>query len=525
MHSGNPSVELVRSSSTACHHHPPPEKALEKNEKMAELDVISGALALHLGGARSGRQHGKMSDVQFRTLVEEGAEMFGKFSKDKEFSQLALEWKTVMVQFQKKMIELLGIWKRIRQISRDFLRRFEELSLANGDTNAKFPLSMKYHLIYVFTDELRGKGLEAHSAWSSESTTTVYRKIYFIVHDCVKAFNYPPSVAKPHVLLALKNGGDEEVDKFDDQQGPKLLHDDDEEMDVLQSSLASVPPFIEPVVPMTPGLLRVWKKEQQPYQEGQRQPFPFPKDTDITMKAKWMRTIIAFYKKFVVVEDCPHLQLVSAGGGVVSADQRKGWTTKGAGVRKGTNMFLTGTVYKVSTIFRDFPLHKNRVVDLGNGWCLKGEDGIDFWQFANTGGAAQCNLRFTPASTAHPPMAVICQNVGIFQPIVAMYALPRGRQPSERVALNEQTLAAATPKTPSALEMACSAQHNTKRKRHDVEGSAASKLGTSPPISHSLSLSLNLNLNLTLTLTPPHHPPPPVAPSSRHRQLVPPEHP
>ena len=81
------------------------------------------------------------------------------------------EWKTVMVQFQKKMIELLGIWKRIRQISRDFLRRFEELSLANGDTDAKFPLSMEYHLIYVFTDELRGKGLEAHSAWSSESTS------------------------------------------------------------------------------------------------------------------------------------------------------------------------------------------------------------------------------------------------------------------------------------------------------------------------------------------------------------------
>ena len=353
------------------------------------------------------------------------------------------------------------------------MRRFEELSLANGDANAMFPLSMEYHLIYVFTDELRGKGIEPHSTWSTQSTTTVYRKIYFIVHDCVKSFN-DRSVAKPVVLLALRNG-DEELDEIG-EQGPKLLHDDGEEMAVLQSSLARAPPFIESVVPMTRGILEVWKREQQPYQEGQRQPFPFPKETEFTMKAKWMRTIIAFFKNFVVTEECSHLQLVSAGGGVVSADQRKGWTTKGAGVRTGTNIFLTGTVYKVSTIFRDFPLHKNRVVDLGNGWCLKGEDGIDFWQFANTGAAAQCNLRFSPASTAHPPMAVICQNVGIFQPIVAMYALPRGRLPSERVALNEQTLAAATPKTPSALEMACSA--------HDRPGLPASFLRRAVSRSH-----------------------------------------
>ena len=83
---------------------------------MAESVIVAGALALHLGGASSGR-HGRLSDVEFRNLVEEGANLFVEYSKDKKFCQHAIEWKTLMVTFQKKMMELLGTWTRIRQCS------------------------------------------------------------------------------------------------------------------------------------------------------------------------------------------------------------------------------------------------------------------------------------------------------------------------------------------------------------------------------------------------------------------------
>jgi len=137
---------------------------------------------MHLGGASSSGRHGSTSELKMKALVEEGSNLFAEYSKDKIFCGLTFEWKKIMVVFQTKM----GAWKRIRVTSRAFLRRFQEISNAKGITNAKFPQSMEYHLMYVFTAELRDKGMESHSPWSSETATTVYEKNYYIVHQCVK---------------------------------------------------------------------------------------------------------------------------------------------------------------------------------------------------------------------------------------------------------------------------------------------------------------------------------------------------
>ena len=50
---------------------------------MAESVVV---VALHLGGASSGRR-GRLSDVQFRTLVEDGAKMFVEFASQRSAKQ------------------------------------------------------------------------------------------------------------------------------------------------------------------------------------------------------------------------------------------------------------------------------------------------------------------------------------------------------------------------------------------------------------------------------------------------------
>ena len=386
---------------------------------------------------------------KFQMLLSEGAEMFNDLCKDSMVAKRFETWSAVMVTFQKELIRLVGTWKRLRKAARDFLQRYKEIKESEGETNVQIPHCMELHLHVTFTDVFRKNGIELEAAWSSETKTTVYRKVYRIVYDCVKEFNNPTAV-----VVELEDGEGE------------LFHDavDYDEVPFPPDLLQNPFNFIDPPE-IDSGILRAYKARMKTPREGLRVPFDIPQPNDMSRTAKFMKEVFKFWDKIKTVDECTHLRAVSAGGGVVAEDQKKGLATGCEGLRSGATLFLTGVLMKISTIQKDYPLQMNRVVGMGNGWCLMGEAGVDKWPFANSGGTAHFNFRFHPNSNVVLPTAVMCKDVGIHSPLLGLYTVVKVREPSVRVIDNAKAVAAAPPKTPSQHELDCSTQRVNRRSK------------------------------------------------------------
>ena len=410
-----------------------------------------------------------MTKVNFQKLQAEGAQMFGGLCEDSELRRCYIVWSGVMVTFQKELIKIMGTYTRVRKAAKAFLTRFKEIKTLEGKPHAEFPQCLEIHLLVKFSEELRAQGVVLESSWSSETKITSYKKMYHIVHDVVKKFNESLAVA---VL------GDE-----DDGDDANLFHDGADDFVPFPQDLFENPfEFITPPE-MDVGVMRAWKTRTKTLYEGLRLPFEIPKDNDMFKSAIYMRALFKFYDDaLVVVEECDFLQGVSAGGGVVSADQRRGLATAGYGLKKGAQLILTGVVKKISTIRSECPENLNRVVDMSNGWCLMGEEGVDKWPFANNGGQAYCNFRFCQPSPKFPSMAVMCKDVGIHSPVLGLYTVVKVREPSVRVIDNAKAVAAAPPKTPSQHELDCSTQRVDRRKQSKWRSVIISIPSPPPPL-------------------------------------------
>ena len=420
---------------------------------------------------RTSNYGGKMSSADFKNFVAEGAKMFDGLCKDSELRKCYTVWSGVMVTFQKELLKIMGTYARVRTAAKAFLKRYKEIKTLEGQPDAAFPQCLEIHLLVKFSEELRAQGVVLEAAWSSERKATAYRKMYKIVHDVVKKFNEP---------LAVSVLGDE--DDGDDGDDANLFHDGaDDVVPIPQDLLENPFEFITPPE-IDSGIVRAYKARMKTPLEGLRVPFDIPKQNDMSKTAKFMKEVFKFWDKIKTVDECTHLRAVSAGGGVVAEDQKKGLATGCEGLRSGATLFLTGVLMKISTIQKDYPLQMNRVVGMGNGWCLMGEAGVDKWPFANSGGTAHFNFRFHPNSNVVLPTAVMCKDVGIHSPLLGLYTVVKVREPSVRVIDNAKAVAAAPPKTPSQHELDCSTQRVDRRKQSKWRSVIISIPSPPPPL-------------------------------------------
>ena len=119
------------------------------------------------------RSCGQLSRNAFKALIAEGALQFSQHLSDPDFSRKFACLTGTMVSLQKDLKKIMGTWQRVSAAASEFMEIFK----AKSALNTKFPQCMELHMLVTFTNELREQGVEVDGPWSSETRTSVYRKI------------------------------------------------------------------------------------------------------------------------------------------------------------------------------------------------------------------------------------------------------------------------------------------------------------------------------------------------------------